>query len=120
MIEDFKCLDSFNRRAFLSGSANGIGLTALGGLFANDLKGVSPINHIAKAKRIIYLFQSGGPSQIDLFDPKDNLEKQRGKELPESVRMGQRMGDGSSPPPEGGAPFSIMDLHLLSINYVPF
>ena len=91
MIEDFKCLDSFNRRAFLSGSANGIGLTALGGLFANDLKGVSPMNHIAKAKRIIYLFQSGGPSQIDLFDPKDNLEKQRGKELPESVRMGQRI-----------------------------
>ena len=91
MIEDFKCLDSFNRRAFLSGSANGIGLTALGGLFANDLKGVSPMNHIAKAKRIIYLFQSGGPSQIDLFDPKENLETQRGKELPESVRMGQRI-----------------------------
>ena len=91
MIEDFKCLDSFNRRAFLSGSAHGIGLTALGGLFANDLKGVSPMNHIAKAKRIIYLFQSGGPSQIDLFDPKENLETQRGKELPESVRMGQRI-----------------------------
>lgn len=91
MIEDFKCLDSFNRRAFLSGSANGIGLTALGGLFANDLKGVSPMNHIAKAKRIIYLFQSGGPSQIDLFDPKEKLETQRGKELPESVRMGQRI-----------------------------
>ena len=49
------------------------------------------MDHIARAKRVIYLFQSGGPSQIDLFDPKENLEKQRGKELPESVRMGQRI-----------------------------
>jgi len=49
------------------------------------------LDHIARAKRVIYLFQSGGPSQIDLFDPKENLEKQRGKELPESVRMGQRI-----------------------------
>ena len=38
MIEDFKCLDSFNRRAFLSGSAHGIGLTALGGLLRMILK----------------------------------------------------------------------------------
>jgi hypothetical protein len=46
---------------------------------------------VAKAKRVIYLFQSGGPSQIDLFDPKVALEKHRGKELPDSVRMGQRI-----------------------------
>jgi hypothetical protein len=44
-----------------------------------------------KAKRIIYLFQSGAPSQLDLFDPKPQLEKYRGQNLPESVRMGQRL-----------------------------
>ena len=91
MIEEFRSLDHLNRRTFLSGSAHGIGLTALGTLFSNDLKGASYLDHVARAKRVIYLFQSGGPSQIDLFDPKENLEKQRGKELPESVRMGQRI-----------------------------
>src|SRR5262249_36112281 len=44
-----------------------------------------------KAKRVIYLFQSGGPSQIELFDYKPQLEKLRGADLPESVRMGQRL-----------------------------
>lgn len=44
-----------------------------------------------KAKRVIYLYQSGGPSQIDLFDYKPRLETLRGTELPESVRMGQRL-----------------------------
>ena len=91
MIERFRSLDHLNRRTFLSGSAHGIGLTALGSLFSNDLNGASHLDHIARAKRVIYLFQSGGPSQIDLFDSKENLEKQRGKELPESVRMGQRI-----------------------------
>ena len=91
MIEELRSLDHLNRRTFLSGSAHGIGLTALGSLFSNELNGASHLDHIARAKRVIYLFQSGGPSQIDLFDPKENLEKQRGKELPESVRMGQRI-----------------------------
>ncbi len=91
MIEEFRSLDHLNRRTFLSGSAHGIGLAALGTLFSNDLNGFSHLDHIARAKRVIYLFQSGGPSQIDLFDPKENLEKQRGKELPDSVRMGQRI-----------------------------
>jgi hypothetical protein len=45
----------------------------------------------AKAKRVIYLFQSGGPSQLELFDHKPELEKFRGRDLPESVRRGQRL-----------------------------
>lgn len=45
----------------------------------------------AKAKRVIYLFQSGGPSQVELFDYKPQLETWRGKELPESFRKGQRL-----------------------------
>ncbi|WP_428408781.1 DUF1501 domain-containing protein, partial [Phaeodactylibacter xiamenensis] len=49
------------------------------------------LHHPAKAKRIIYLFQSGGPSQLELFDYKPLLQKRRGEDLPESVRQGQRL-----------------------------
>src|SRR5262249_28652274 len=45
----------------------------------------------AKAKRVIYLFQSGAPSQMDLFDYKPRLNDLRGAELPDSIRMGQRL-----------------------------
>jgi hypothetical protein len=48
-------------------------------------------HHPAKAKRVIYLFQHGGPSQLDLFDWKPGLAKVKGQELPDSVRMGQRL-----------------------------
>ena len=54
--------------------------------------GVLGLTHFApKAKRVIYLFQSGGPSQLELFDHKPLLNQLRGQELPESVRMGQRL-----------------------------
>jgi len=45
----------------------------------------------AKAKRVIYLFQSGAPSQMDLFDPKPLLNEMYGEELPDSIRLGQRL-----------------------------
>ena len=66
----------------------------LGSLFARDgyaapLAGLP--HHAAKAKRVIMLFQHGGPSQLDLFDWKPNLAKVRGQDLPESVRQGQRL-----------------------------
>ena len=87
--------DQLNRRAFLRGSAHGIGSIALADLLKEEAQGSGPKveykNTIPRAKRVIYLFQSGGPSQIDLFDPKPNLEKSRGKELPDSVRGGQRI-----------------------------
>src|SRR5687767_7646856 len=44
-----------------------------------------------KAKRVIYLFQSGGPSHIELFDHKPKLNALYGQDLPPSVRMGQRL-----------------------------
>ena len=54
--------------------------------------GVPGLPHFPpKAKRVIYLFQSGAPSQLDLFDYKPKLEKFRGQDLPESIRMGQRL-----------------------------
>jgi Protein of unknown function (DUF1501) len=97
-----------NRRAFLSKSAIGIGAAALSallgtscyerresGLFAQapaGVKGVLDQLHFpAKAKRIIYLFQSGGPSQLELFDYKPLLNERRGQDLPDSVRNGQRL-----------------------------
>ena len=48
-------------------------------------------HHFGKAKRVIYLFQSGGPSQLELFDYKPVLQERHGTELPESVRRGQRL-----------------------------
>jgi hypothetical protein len=48
-------------------------------------------HYLPRVKRIIYLFQSGGPSQLDLFDHKPLLRKMHGEELPASVRMGQRL-----------------------------
>ena len=57
-----------------------------------DTGGLPGLPHFApKAKRVIYLFQSGAPSQIDLFDPKPAIAGRRGVELPDSVRMGQRI-----------------------------
>ncbi len=86
------------RRHFFSNSATGIGLAALSGLLAEDLgaaEGQAALpglpHFIPKAKRVIYLFQSGGPSQMDLFDHKPALGDRRGAELPDSVRGGQRL-----------------------------
>ena len=54
--------------------------------------GLADVPHFApKAKRVVYLFQSGAPSQIDLFDYKPELERLRGQDLPDSVRRGQRL-----------------------------
>lgn len=96
---------ALSRRTFLRNSASGIGLGALATLLDGRALGTlaspaaAPANgglpgfpHFApKAKRVIYLFQSGAPSQLDLFDPKPGLEKYRGEDLPASVRMGQRL-----------------------------
>jgi hypothetical protein len=58
----------------------------------NPFRGVLPRPHVApRAKRIIYLFMAGGPSQLELFDHKPLLNRRNGEELPESVRMGQRL-----------------------------
>jgi hypothetical protein len=85
-----------SRRTFLRNSGGGIGMAALGGLLgtqAHDAAAaLSGLPHYKpKAKRIIYLFQSGAPSQMDLFDPKPQMEAQRGKDLPDSIRKGQRL-----------------------------
>ncbi len=94
----FNVQDSLNRRIFLGRSASALGSMALASLFANDSRAATSAgglpgfpNFAPKAKRVIYLFQSGAPSQMDLFDPKPQMEKQRGKDLPEEIRKGQRL-----------------------------
>ncbi|MCS7024249.1 MAG: DUF1501 domain-containing protein [Bryobacteraceae bacterium] len=81
------------RRHFFGRGAQGIGLAALASLFEahGASPGSGPPHHAASAKRVIFLHQSGGPSQLDLFDYKPVLKKYQGTELPASVRMGQRI-----------------------------
>ena len=91
------------RRHFFGRLATGIGTAALGSLLSPSLfsaiaaeakarKGALGQPHFKPtAKRVIYLFMAGGPSQIDLFDYKPSLEKLHEKELPDSIRMGQRI-----------------------------
>jgi len=70
--------------------STGIGAAAVSSLFgASGLTGLP--HHNAKAKRVLFLHQSGGPSQIDLFDYKPGMKKYAGQELPASVRMNQRI-----------------------------
>jgi hypothetical protein len=89
-----------NRRKFLSRMSLGIGSVALGSLLIPDLFGAKSDeemllaglpNFAPKAKRIIYLFQNGAPSQLDLFDYKPKLIEMFGQDLPASIRMGQRL-----------------------------
>ena len=81
-------MNHLTRRHFFGRSAHGLGIAALGSLMKAE--GTFP-NFTPKAKRVIYLFQSGAPSQHDLFDWKPKLAKLRGEELPDSVRQGQRL-----------------------------
>ncbi len=85
-----RCL---SRRQFLRQSAGGLGALALASLFGaipgQAARRVS--HHAPRAKRIIYLFQSGGPPQMDLFDYKPHLERVHGQEIPDSVFNGQRL-----------------------------
>ncbi len=79
------------RRHFFGRSALGLGTAALASLLGRAA-GAAELPHFpAKAKRVIYLFQAGAPSQADLFDYKPQLARYRGQNLPASVRMGQRL-----------------------------
>jgi hypothetical protein len=84
------------RRYFFGKASAGLGIAALAGLLKEDLHAAESalpgLPHFApRAKRIIYLFQSGGPSQMELFDYKPRLKDLEKTELPDSVRMGQRL-----------------------------
>ncbi|MEX2512764.1 MAG: DUF1501 domain-containing protein [Cyclobacteriaceae bacterium] len=92
---------NLNRRKFLSRMSLGLGSVALGSLLMPDLfKGNNQIggelaaaipDFAPKAKRVIYLFQNGAPSQLESFDYKPKLKEMLGQDLPESIRGGQRL-----------------------------
>ncbi|NQV73354.1 DUF1501 domain-containing protein [bacterium] len=101
-FDDIKFLAS--RRHFLSKASLGIGSAALASIlgpgsvlnaFGNPASPMAPgptgPHFLPKAKRVIYLFQSGGPSHLELLDYKPTLQELNGQELPESVRGGQRL-----------------------------
>lgn len=84
------------RRHFFSKFTNGLGGIALGSLLGHHASAANPPSPVIptfapKAKRVIYLFMSGGPAQQDLFDDKPLLRQRNGEQLPDSIRAGQRL-----------------------------
>jgi Protein of unknown function (DUF1501) len=100
-MDKIEIAQAMNRRHFLERSRLALGTLALGSLLGESAQAAAtsaPHNALAqlpnflpKAKRIIYLFQSGAPSQFETFDYKPKLRDMRGQDLPASVRMGQRL-----------------------------
>jgi hypothetical protein len=99
---DYRTHCQMSRRRFFGAGSCGLGLAALATLLGRDANaqgsakasqgGLSGFpNFPATAKRVIYLFQSGGPSQMELFDYKPRLVEFQGTDLPESIRGGQRL-----------------------------
>lgn len=125
-------LGKYGRRDFLTKSSLGLGAMALGSLInpvnaGNLINSVNGINgpqlgpHFApKAKRVIYLFQSGGPSHMELFDYKPVLQQREGEDIPESVIGDQRltgMSSGQASLPLVGSRFDFAQ-HGKSGSYV--
>src|SRR5215468_3551638 len=81
--------DTVHRRRFLLRTSAGLGIAALASLLGEE---ASAAPHFpAKVKNVIYLFMAGGPSHVDLFDPKPKLQELHGKEIPRSVLGEQRV-----------------------------
>ena len=84
------------RRAFLRQGVSSLGLLGLNSLLAPALFGkttgvVNPLHHPAKAKRVIFLYQAGGPSHLETFDNKPVLRSMHSKPMPESLTKGQQI-----------------------------
>ena len=90
-----------NRRAFLGRGVLGLGAVALSSLLPSRLNGatpsqgshgvIDPLHFPAKAKRVIYLYQAGGPSHLETFDYKPKLVELNGQPMPESFTKGQQL-----------------------------
>src|SRR5476649_1707749 len=111
-------LFGLTRREFFGKTAQGFGSLALASLLPGVLNfgegsvqsSLGKYHHAPKAKRIIYLFQAGGPAQQDLFDYKPMLNKMHGQPLPPEIRRGQRltaMSANQSVIPCAGSPFKF-------------
>ncbi len=82
---------SLSRRQFLRATSMGLGATAAGALLPGSATADLVGSGLPKAKRVIFLFMAGAPSQLDLFDHKPGLADQLGEPLPGSVSQGQRV-----------------------------
>ena len=112
MNQELRSAAGPNRRQFLATAANVAAGGALWGWLPTPGQAMENLRpHFQpRARRAIWLFQSGGPSQIDLFDPKPVLGQRHGEELPASIRMGQRltaMSGNQSSLPLVGSPFQF-------------
>lgn len=102
-----------SRRSALASFGGGLGSAALTQLMGSaQASNQTPafLSGAPKAKRVIFLFQAGGPSQMDLLDYKPKLREEQGKELPDSVRKGQRltgMSGNQASLPLVGSPFEF-------------
>ncbi|MEE2685932.1 MAG: DUF1501 domain-containing protein [Planctomycetota bacterium] len=110
----FEPAEGMSRRELLGKFGMGLGGIALADLLAGQAAAgdgvLGKLHHAPRAKRVIYLFQSGAPSQMDLFDHKPLLKEKHGTELPESVRKGQRltaMSGNQASLPLAGSPFTF-------------
>jgi hypothetical protein len=105
---------AWTRRALLARGAGVLGAAALAQLFGAgraEAGGAHVLHLPARAKRVIYLFMSGGPSQLDLFEPKPKLAELHGTDLPPSVRNGQRitgMTSGQKRLPIAASPYAFL------------
>jgi hypothetical protein len=99
MFKTTDLLTALDRRRFLQATGTSLGSMALATLLNRETSGAEKrvgglptLPHFpARAKRVIYLCQSGAPSQLDLYDYKPGLQKRAGQELPDSIRQGQRL-----------------------------
>src|SRR5215472_14504572 len=98
---DKECVEC-SRRTFLGQGIGGVGLLGLNALLSPSLFAeqstaagshgvVNPLHHPAKAKRVIFLYQAGGPSHLETFDNKPKLAEMNGKGMPESMTKGQQI-----------------------------
>ena len=92
-LPSYDGLMQHTRRHFLGASALGLGALAMRGILGEAQAAALPkgTHFPAKAKRVIYLFQAGGPSQFETLDPKPLLREKHQQPLPDSVRQGQRL-----------------------------
>src|ERR1700730_12942721 len=86
-----ECGCGIHRRTFLGRGIAGLGLLGLNRLLAADRGVINPLHHPAKVKRIIFLYQAGGPSHLETFDYKPKLAAMHGQPMPESFTKGQQI-----------------------------
>ena len=93
----FENVARITRRQMFGSTASGVGIAALASLLGQSTgqsaeRGIAGVpHHTPKAKRVVVLWQGGGPSHVDLFDEKPVMQEMKGKDIPDSVRGTTRL-----------------------------